>query len=120
MKTTIYHADKTLTSIQPGADWSSVYEELSKLNLMVFGGRVYIVGVGGLLLSGGNSLYSTARGFACDGVANFQVVLANGSIVSASADENADLYRVLKGGSNNFGIVTRFDLNTFKAPATLW
>ncbi|KAI6519939.1 hypothetical protein MCOR05_010964 [Pyricularia oryzae] len=120
MNTITYHADKTLTSVQPGAHWGSVYEELPKINLMVLGGRAYTVGVGGLLLSGGNSFYSTARGFACDGVAEFEVVLANGSIVSASANENADLYRALKGGSNNFGVVTRFHLNTFKAPATLW
>ncbi|KAI6612323.1 hypothetical protein MCOR14_011733 [Pyricularia oryzae] len=120
MNTIIYHADKTLTSVQPGAHWGSVYEELPKINLMVLGGRAYTVGVGGLLLSGGNSFYSTARGFAYDGVAEFEVVLANGSIVSASANENADLYRALKGGSNNFGVVTRFHLNTFKTPATLW
>ncbi|QBZ66597.1 hypothetical protein PoMZ_13580, partial [Pyricularia oryzae] len=120
MNTIIYHADKNLTSVQPGAHWGSVYEELSKISLMVLGGRAYTVGVGGLLLSGGNSFYSTTRGFACDGIAEFEVVLANGSIVSVSANENADLYRALKGGSNNFGVVTRFDLNTFKAPATLW
>ncbi|KAI6612311.1 hypothetical protein MCOR14_011734 [Pyricularia oryzae] len=120
INTIIYHADKNLTSVQPGAHWGSVYEELSKISLMVLGGRAYTVGVGGLLLSGGNSFYSTTRGFACDGVAEFEVVLANGSIVSISANENADLYRALKGGSNNFGVVTRFDLNTFKAPATFW
>ncbi|TLD22981.1 hypothetical protein PspLS_07043 [Pyricularia sp. CBS 133598] len=120
MNTTTYHADKTLTSIQPGAHWGSAYEELSKLNRMVLGGRAYDVAVGGLLLSEGNSFYSIARSFACNGVANFQVVLANGSIVNASANKNADLYRALKGGSNNFGVVTRFDSNTLKAPATLW
>ena len=42
-----------------------------------------------------------------------EVVLANGSIVNANADENAALYMALKGGSNNFGIVTRFDLQTY-------
>ncbi|KAH9439915.1 hypothetical protein MCOR02_003448 [Pyricularia oryzae] len=87
---------------------------------MVFGSRAYIVGVGGLLFNGGNSFYSTTRGFVCNGVAEFEVVLANGSIVNASANENADLYRALKGGLNNFGVVTRFDLNIFKTPATLW
>ncbi|KAH8836649.1 hypothetical protein MCOR28_011544 [Pyricularia oryzae] len=116
----IYHADKNLTSVQPGTHWGSVYEELSKISLMVLGGRAYIVGVGGLLLSGGNSFYSTTRGFVYNGVAEFEVVLVNSSIVNINANENADLYRVLKGGSNNFGVVTRFDLNIFKTPATLW
>ena len=47
------------------------------------------------------------------------MVLADGSIVTASASENPDLWRVLKGGGNNFGIVTRFTLPTLPA-APLW
>ena len=50
---------------------------------------------------------------ACDNVKNFQVVLSSGDIVNANADENPDLFWGLKGGSANFGIVTRFDLVTF-------
>lgn len=42
-----------------------------------------------------------------------EVVLANSKIVNANAHENADLFMALKGGSNNFGIVTRFDLQTY-------
>ena len=42
-----------------------------------------------------------------------EVVLADGSLVSANVAENPDLFTALKGGSNNFGIVTRFDLSTF-------
>ncbi|TLD18109.1 hypothetical protein PspLS_10466 [Pyricularia sp. CBS 133598] len=121
MTTTTYHADKSIASIQPGTRWGSVYTELAKYETMVLGGRASTVGVAGLILGGGNSFYSSERGFACDGVANFELVLANGSIVNANAsNEHADLYRALKGGSSNFGIVTRFDLKTFSAPATLW
>lgn len=43
----------------------------------------------------------------------FQVVLANGTIAIASESENADLYYALRGGSNNFGIVTTFTVRTF-------
>lgn len=43
---------------------------------------------------------------------NFEVVLADGSVVNANSTSYDDLYRALKGGSSNFGIVTRFDLNT--------
>lgn len=46
---------------------------------------------------------------------NYEVVLADGSIVEANATTNPDLFRVLKGGGNNFGIVTRFDMATFEA-----
>lgn len=45
---------------------------------------------------------------------NYEVVLANGDIVNANAETNKDLWTSLKGGGNNFGIVTRFDLRTFE------
>lgn len=41
-------------------------------------------------------------------------MLANGQIANANANENSDLFVALKGGANNFGIVTRFDMKTFK------
>ncbi|KAK8043757.1 FAD-binding domain-containing protein [Apiospora phragmitis] len=46
-------------------------------------------------------------------VINYEVVLASGEIVNANASTNADLWRALRGGGNNSGIVTRFDLPTF-------
>jgi hypothetical protein len=49
----------------------------------------------------------------CDNVVNFEIVLANGSIVNANEHEHCNLWRALRGGSNNFGIVTRFDIRTF-------
>lgn len=52
-------------------------------------------------------------GLVCDNVHKFEIVLASGEIVEASEDENADLFKVLKGGSSNVGIVTRLDLTTF-------
>ena len=48
-----------------------------------------------------------------------QVVLADGCIVNANSSENPDLWYALKGGSNNFGVVTRFDFKTF-AQGKLW
>lgn len=50
-----------------------------------------------------------------DQVVNYQVVLADGSIVEASQETHQDLFYALKGGSNNLGIVTRFDMVTFPA-----
>lgn len=65
------------------------------------------------------SFFSPRYGWACDNVANFEIVLASGSIANANAAENADLFAALKGGSNNFGVVTRFDLETFEQ-GDLW
>ncbi len=65
------------------------------------------------------SYFSYARGFICDNVVNYEVVLASGDIVNANAETNRDLWVALKGGGNNFGIVTRFDLNIFEQ-GLLW
>ena len=48
-----------------------------------------------------------------------EIVLADGSIVNTNAVQGPDLFRALKGGSNNFGIITRFDLNTYNQ-GQLW
>lgn len=53
-------------------------------------------------------------GFACDSVVNYEIVLANGDVVQANSRENPDLFKALKGGGSNFGIVTRFDFKTMK------
>jgi hypothetical protein len=68
---------------------------------------------------GGLSFYSTRRGFACDSVLEFQVVLASGNVVCANKEENRDLWIALRGGLNNFGIVTSLKMRTF-ASGNLW
>ncbi|RWA06752.1 hypothetical protein EKO27_g8356 [Xylaria grammica] len=98
----------------PGGLWSDVYNTLAKHGRVVSGGRDGTVGVGGLIMGGGYSFFMARRGFACDDVVEFEVVLADGSIVTATAHDREDLYKVLKGGSNNFGIVTNIRMNVFK------
>lgn len=56
------------------------------------------------LYSGGLPYLSDKYGLACDNVVSFQVVLGNGSIVTASASENSELHWALKGGANIFGM----------------
>lgn len=89
-----------------------MYSKLGQYGRVVPGGRAENVGVGGLLLGGGLSFYAGRDGFACDNVVAYQVVLADGSIVTAKVGENEDLFLALKGGSNNFGIVTLFIMRT--------
>ena len=114
MKLVSVSQDRTTTSVQGGARWVDVYMKLDAMELAVSGGRVYDVGVGGLTLGGGNSFFGPRSGFGCDNVRSFEVVLANGTIVNANLQQNPDLFKALKGGSNNFGIVTKFDLITFE------
>ncbi|KAI1082678.1 FAD-binding domain-containing protein [Whalleya microplaca] len=100
--------------IGAGERWGTVYEKLEREGLGVTGGRLATSGIGGLATQGGLSFLSTREGFICDNVVNFEVVLASGAIVNANARENPDLWVALRGGGNNFGIVTRFDVRTFK------
>jgi hypothetical protein len=109
-----FKEDQSIASIGPGQVWRDVYHWLSKYGLAVNGGRYPTVGVGGLLVGGGISYFSSKHGWGCDTVVAYEVVLADGSIVEATADgEHDDLFWALRGGHNNFGIVTRFDLKTF-------
>lgn len=116
---TVYNAEKSIASVGPGARWDSVYAELDKFKVSVPGSRSPRVGVGGLILGGGNSFFTARYGFVCDNVANFEIVLGDGRIVNANQTSNADLWQALKGGGNNLGIVTRFDLVAF-AQGDLW
>ncbi|KAF7563384.1 hypothetical protein G7046_g712 [Stylonectria norvegica] len=109
MNTTTYDTTTKIASIQPGSNWGLVYEALNKYGVTAVGGRASVVGVGGFTTGGGYSFHSNARGFACDAVANFEVVLADGKIVNANKTNNPDLWKALKGGSGNFAFVTRID-----------
>lgn len=99
--------------IGAGCRWLQVYQTLEEKGLAVVGGRNSAVGVGGLTLGGGLSFFSPRFGLVCSNIVEYEVVLADGSVVTASASENPRLWRALKGGSNNFGIVTSFRANTF-------
>lgn len=56
---------------------------------------------------------SRRHGFTCDNIPGYEVVLASGEVIYANETANSDLWLALKGGSNNFGIVTGFDVATF-------
>ncbi|KAI4592692.1 hypothetical protein KJ359_010594 [Pestalotiopsis sp. 9143b] len=107
--------DKSTVTISAGETWTSVYQQLEKHGLTVPGGRVGRIGVSGFLLGGGLSMFSGETGFACDSVNEFEVVLASGELVRASAEERSDLWIALKGGLNNFGVVTSFKVKTIKS-----
>ncbi|KAL6711454.1 hypothetical protein ACN47E_004388 [Coniothyrium glycines] len=69
-------------------------------------------GITGLVTLGGYTHFSQLHGLPTDNVENFEVVLGDASIVNANASHNVDLYRSLRGGGNNFGVVTRLTLRT--------
>lgn len=118
MNHTTYDPNTKIASVRPGGTWAEVYRTLAPHGLTVTGARSNLVGVGGFLLGGGNSLHAAAYGWACQNVENFEVVLANGSVVDANRRSHSDLWLALRGGSANFGIVARFDMRTIPEPLT--
>lgn len=111
--------DGSSVAIGAGAKWMDVSKVLDEKGLAVVGGRNSVVGVGGLTLGGGLSFFSPRFGLVCSNIISYELILASGSITTASASTNPDLWRALKGGSNNFGIVTRFTARSF--PSTrIW
>ncbi|CAL8576826.1 hypothetical protein XPA_002691 [Xanthoria parietina] len=105
--------DGSCVVIGTGARWLDVSTILDRKCLAVAGGRNSAVGVGGLTLGGGISFFSPRVGFVCNNILSYEIVLANGTIATASESTNPGLWRALKGGSNNFGIVTRFVARSF-------
>ncbi|KAI9785107.1 MAG: hypothetical protein M1816_000518 [Peltula sp. TS41687] len=115
MKNVSLHTDSGVeyVSVQPGATWGEVYTYTDQFAKVPVAGRFYPVGTG-LALGAGFSFLANERGFAVDNVKAYQIVLANGTIVEASQTRNADLFRAQKGGGDNFGVVTRYDLLTYE------
>ncbi|TGO07340.1 hypothetical protein BTUL_0290g00050 [Botrytis tulipae] len=105
--------DESSVIIGAGCRWMDVSKVLDERGLAVVGGRNSAVGVGGLTLGGGLSFFCPQFGLVCSNIISYDIVLASGTLTTASATQNPDLWRALKGGSNNFGIVTRFTARSF-------
>ena len=94
---------------QGGTSWGGFNRETQLYGLATTGGVVSTTGIGGLTLGGGLGWLMPKYGMALDNLLSAEVVTADGKVLRASADENADLLWALRGGGGNFGVVTSFE-----------
>jgi FAD/FMN-containing dehydrogenase len=95
--------------VEPGCRWGEVDHTTHAFGLATVSGVIANTGVSGLTLGGGHGYLTRKYGLTIDNLLSADVVLADGSLVHASNQENPDLFWALRGGGGNFGVVTSFE-----------
>lgn len=111
--------------IAPGCVWGDVDHAAHAFGMATPSGFISTTGVAGLTLGGGVGYLSRRYGLTIDNLLSVDIVLADGRFVTASAEENPDLFWAVRGGGGNFGVATSFlfrlhPVDTVFAGPTFW
>jgi FAD/FMN-containing dehydrogenase len=101
--------NKRTVRAQAGLNWGEFDRETQAFGLATTGGRVTTTGIAGFTLGSGSGWLERSLGFASDNLISADIVTADGEVVTATEDENADLLWGLRGGGGNFGVVTELE-----------
>src|SRR5690606_5996853 len=107
-------AERGLVRIGAGARWGEVAARLGGHGLAMSSGDYGGVGVGGLATAGGLGYLARKFGLTIDHVVAAEIVLADGRLVRADAENEPDLFWAIRGAGGNFGIVTAFELEAYR------
>jgi FAD/FMN-containing dehydrogenase len=105
--------DAQRVRVGPGARWGQVAQTLAPLGLGMSSGDFGDVGVGGLATTGGIGFLGRRHGLTIDHVTAAEVVLADGRVVRADAEQHPGLFWALRGAGGNFGIVIALELDAY-------
>ena len=98
---------------QPGLTWGEFDRETQAFGLATTGGLISTTGIAGFTLGGGIGWLMRQYGLACDNLLSARMVTADGRLLNASEQENAELYWGVRGGGGNFGVVTSFEYQLY-------